>query len=188
MRYIILLQLLVVASIGCNQVLIDQPFGEPVSKECRDALRGTWSDGNGNLFQVETTDEGRTILGITKWDSTKESFVTVNAIVHVMQVGERPLLFFRGEEKDGTSYSFLWLSTIERESINVRTPIAARFKELVKDGRLSGDVIEGDGDLYRVQLKVTPETEKFLASPDGEQLFDKEGDRFLRRLTSINDR
>ncbi len=188
MRHLILLQLLVFASIGCNQVFVDQPFGEPVSKEYRDALRGTWSDGDGSLFHIETGNDGRAFLGITRWNSSKESFVTDNTTVHMRLVGGRPLLFFRGEEKDETPYSFLWLSTVERESIKVRTPLAERFKELVNDGTLSGEIDKVDGKHFTVRLKVTPEIEKILATSDGELMFGKEGDKLLRRLTSTNDR
>lgn len=179
--------LVAIALVGCDSVTVDQPFGEPASKELCSKLRGIWGDLEGNVYHVETKSDNDLVVAVTQWNSKKKKFTTRNIPMKLMVVGERPLLFFPADEGDNPTFAFLWLSQLDKDSLNARNPNADAFREAVESGQLQGKVVERKNDNFTVNLEATDGLLEKLSGTAGPEYFDEEDDDSVLRKVGSHD-
>jgi len=182
-----LIVLLLISTLGCDNVFLDAPFGDPLPGRKLESFRGTWADKEGNVYFVEVGDKSDLVVGFTKWNSKTDGFETQNVPVSIRKVQDRTFLFVPPDTHTKDRLVFVWLSDIQDGRIYGRACNPDAFREAVLSGTLGGQVVRRKNDHFNVRLEASDYLAAFLASPDGANLFDEQNDQPLRRLTSRAD-
>ncbi|WP_146602107.1 hypothetical protein [Novipirellula aureliae] len=178
---------LIACTLGCNNVTVDAPFGDSVRTSTLKSFRGTWADKQGNVYFVELGATSDLVVGFTEWNSGSNVFETQSVPISVRTIHNRTFLFIPQDTRKNDKLVFFWLSEIKDGSIFARACNADAFRKAVTSGTLDGTVEVRKNDRFDVHLKSSEMLKKLLASPDGAQLFDEQGDAPLRQLTNQTD-
>ena len=171
------------ATLGCDNVTVDVPFGNVVPTATLESFRGTWADKQGNVYFVELGRTSDLVVGFTKWKSEANAFEIQSVPMSMRTVHDRTFLFIPQDPRKNENLVFVWLSEIEDGVLFVRACNADAFRKAVSSGTLEGTVKQRENDHFDVHLVTSKTLESLLGSSAGSRLFDKQGDDPLRRLT-----
>ncbi|MCD0462023.1 hypothetical protein, partial [Roseiconus lacunae] len=177
-----LIVLLLISTLGCDNVFVDAPFGDPLPDRTLESFRGTWADKQGNVYFVEVAAKSDLVVGFTKWNSKTDAFETQSVPVSIRTVQNRTFLFIPPDTHKEDRLVFVWLSDIQDGRIYGRACNPDAFREAVLSGTLGGQVVRRKNDHFNVRLEASDQLGAFLASPDGASFFDEQNDQPLRRL------
>jgi len=166
------------AFVGCNRVIIDAPFGEPLNPKQAAQFDGKWSDGEGNVVEFHLTKEGKLIAGTISWDDDAQQFIANNETIDTRTVGGVLYAFLT---EDAVT-SFARIEMIDEAQIVAHLPMPPKFRSAVESGKLAGTV-KVRGEHFTVKLVADdPSTTAFLASEDWRSYYSDEKIISLTRI------
>jgi hypothetical protein len=83
----------VLATIGCDQVYIDAPIGEKLTRDKLTALQGKWVDDEQNSFELHIAKDGQLIFGSLSWDDKKQKFEAASKPLDVRTIDDAIYVF-----------------------------------------------------------------------------------------------
>lgn len=129
--------------LGCNSVMVQQPFGEPVGDAEREQLTGVWELGEGGeRLKVAQTKAGVLKAGLLEWDEEKERFIVNNVELQATHLGNDRFVLMQVTEgpKKSDTWTFVRYERVEAKKLHVFGVDAKTFRAGVESGTLAGTV------------------------------------------------
>jgi len=166
------------ALVGCDRVIIDAPFGEPLDRGQAAQFDGKWGDDEGNVVEFHLTREGKLIAGTIAWDDDAQQFIANNEPVDARTL-DGVIYAFLSED---SVTSFARIEVINESEIVAHLPIPMKFRSAVESGKLAGTV-KIRGEHFTVKLVAgDASTAAFFASKDWRSYYSDEKIISLTRL------
>ena len=172
---------LAVAMTGCSTVTVQQPFGQPASAGVTEKLNGAWQM-NDQIIHMAAVDGETVRLAGVEFEDGKYKLNELDA--RIRELDGRHYVFVKGENADD-DYSFVRMVLQEKaDTIVVYAANVEKFAELVRDGKLKGEV-KRDKQSTSVKLaSEKPELEATMTGEGAAELFNTENPMVLRRVGS----
>lgn len=171
---LIIIGLFVLILSGCDVVYTTNPIGEKPTMITTKKWEGTWINPGGSLM-IKVVDEEKGLLKAA-WIEGAD-----NLHMEVVEVSLRDGVFWSTRDKDHQEKEqYFWgLFKNEDRQIVLWLPDVEEFRNLVKDGKMPGE-IQGDnvmlGDLESTHLEM-------IISEDSGLLFDWKNPLVFMRIT-----
>lgn len=170
---------LLVALTGCSSVSVKQPFGQPASEGITQKLSGAWQLDE-QVVHIATVDGETVRIALLEYDEGVFELKQMDAIVR--EVNGMHFVFIRGE-KPGDDYGFAQLvAKGKADNLVVYGPNVEMFAELVRDGKLNGEVVR-DKHATNVNLAdAKTQLEELIGGENGGSYFKTDSPLVLRRV------
>jgi len=146
------LAMLMIAS--CSSVSMNKPLPNNTTEEEREGFEGVWSTKEGQC-SVKFDSKGLGHVAGLKWDAEKEVFKAEDSVFILTQLdSEFYLSAYQSEGAKGTLV--LAKCALVEGDLLIWAPDVGRFKELVKQGELVGEISHNDHS-SDVLVKSTPQ-------------------------------
>lgn len=137
---------------SCSSVSIEEPLAATTEAELREALEGSWSSGDGDVFRVAFDEDGSGELAYI--DRQDDEFRLGKGELAAVEVDERTFLSIRIEEDDEEPESYVFAEYVITDSgdLVIWPPDVDSFKNAVEQGALEGSATTGDYGTVTVTL------------------------------------
>jgi hypothetical protein len=173
--------LMVACSLGCDSVVVDGRFGEPLSQAATSTFTGRWINEESEVVDVRLLADNRLILGSLSWDKKKNAFAVQNHTVEARLVGG--VTYFLLGADDDDAYGFVRIERIADDAIKMLSPDPEAFRTAVKNGKIDGQIVVTRSDHFSVVLESrSPLNLQLLSNKESAGWYKADETQIIRRI------
>jgi len=207
-KHALIIAALLVSTLGCT-VLVDAPFGTPLTQQEKETFTGRWTASDSEVIEFRLARNGSLCTGQLSWSEEQQKYVADTIQIDLRRAGNNIYGFVQNlpNDEDRDQFGFMLIEKINNSEMNAYFPDVARFRAAIESGKLNGEVTSetinierhpdpDEGMLARFVSNVllpskleidqvvirtgNEATERFFGSREAKQMFVTESTNFKR--------